>query len=170
MQPQNQAQAPSLLDPDTLAQAMASMSGNDQNQNQSTQNILQLYQQAQKAQAVNSQFGPPPAGVSQSDWIDMCEKYAEMTTGNHQTGKFPTASAAENYYAQNGQLNPNVNNAPANSLIYFQPTQGNPAGHVAVADGRGNVSMSNDYGIQTMPLQAWLNESKQQPAGYVVPK
>lgn len=148
--------------------SMATMLQGQQNFN----NTLQLYQQAQKAQAINSQFGPPPAGISQNDWVNMCERLAESMTGNHQVNKFPTAAAAENYYAQSGQLNPNVNQAPPGSIQYFAPDQSNGnMGHAAVVNKNGSLTMSDNAGIQTFPsLQAWVDYSKQRPIGFVIPK
>lgn len=170
MQPQNQQQAPNLLDPDTLQQAMASMSGNDQNQNQSTQNILQLYQQAQQGKQLQStgQFGPPPAGMSHSQWAGLCEAWAEQQTFGHQ-GVFPTAIAGAQHFAQTGQLNPNVAMAPKGALIYFQdPNQ--PDGHVGISNGAGGFTSATYNGVQTNPLQAWQQSTGQKALGYVIPK
>jgi len=174
MQPQNQTQAQPLLDPDTLQQMMASMSGSDQNQ--STQNVLQLYQQAQRSQTINSQFGPPPQGMSQSQWNGLCEKWAEANSGSGQTGLYPTAIAAEQHYAQSGQLNPNVAKAPVNSLVYWSANQGNQNdGHVGKIVGYNSqgvpLMQSATYnGIQTTPIDQWSKSTGQQPLGFVIPK
>lgn len=168
MQPQNQTPAPTILDPDTLAQVMGQMSGNNQTDpNQSTQNILQLYKQAQQTRGVG-QYGPAPQGMSQSEWNNMCEKFAEAATGNHQTGKFPTAASALNYYAQNGQLNTDLSKAPANALIYYQPGPANGYdGHVALNLGNGMTrGATSTNGIQNIPVNGW----GAQPVGWVIPK
>lgn len=169
---QQQNQAPSLPDPSLLDTSSDGIIPATSLQ-ALTQSREQLQAKLNDFKGINNgPYGPAPAGMSQQGWVNMCEKLAESMTGNHQTGKFPTAAAAESFYQQSGQMNPNVGNAPAGSVIYFQPDNTNGyMGHAAVVNKNGSLTMSDNAGIQTFPsLQAWAQYSGQTPVGYVVPK
>lgn len=142
--------------------SMATMLQGQQNFN----NTLQLYKAAQ--QVKTGSFGPPPAGMSQSQWAGLCEAWAEQQAYGHQ-GIFPTALAGAQHFAQSGQLNPNITKAPKGALIYFSdPNQSD--GHVGIADGKGNFTSATYNGIQTNPLTAWQQSTGQRALGYVIPK
>jgi len=171
----NQAQQ-SVPPPDQNTQqdpASDPTSQQDMNNLQGVGNALQTYQQAMNPQTIlgNSgrSFGPPPAGMSHSQWAGLCEAWAEQQTFGHQ-GVFPTAIAGAQHFAQTGQLNPDITKAPKGALIYFyDPNQ--PDGHVGIASGDGRTFTSATYnGVQTNPLQAWQQSTGQRALGFVVPK
>lgn len=133
--------------------------------------VLRAYQQqmigGEKPQQGIGSFGPPPQGMSQSQWNGMCEAWAEQQAFGR-TGLFPSAIAAAQHFHQSGQLNPNINQAPAGSLIYFGADNSNGGyGHVAIADGQGNITGATYNGIQTHPLNAWTQSTGQTPLGFV---
>ncbi len=105
------------------------------------------------------------ASVGDEDYNGLCEKFAEQVSYG-KTGMFPTANDAWNHYAQNGQARPDVENAPMGSLLYFA---NGGAGHVAITDGKGNITGATDNGVKTLPLQEWVKSTGQKILGFVTP-
>lgn len=96
-----------------------------------------------------------------------CQQFVEQMTTGH-SGIFPSATAAANYYQQNGQMKP-ISQAKPGDMIYFSdPSQ--PDGHVGIiSDTNGDFVSATYNGVQTNNLQSWLNETGQQVLGVVTP-
>lgn len=99
-----------------------------------------------------------------------CEEFVEDATYG-KNGMFPTADAAWNNYVKNGQAyQGDVTKAPAGSLIYFAPDRSNNnEGHTGVSDGEGNMISATDNGVQQSNVAQWMQQTGQQPLGYVEP-
>lgn len=95
-----------------------------------------------------------------------CERFVEKEVYG-KTGLFPSASAAADYYAQNGQLKSGLDGARPGDLVYFQdPNQ--PDGHVGIlSDNKGNFISATYNGVQTNNLNDWMQQTGQQILGHV---
>lgn len=131
-------------------------------------------QQTQSATSGNPYWDTPSdvsnAQAKVGDPMDKgyCETFVEQMAGTPNMG----ASAAEafNNWAAQGKAYQDVTKAPPGSLIYFKADDSNGnAGHVAIADGQGNIIGATYNGVQQTSLKDWISQTGQQPLGYVVP-
>lgn len=82
-----------------------------------------------------------------SHWlVGMCDNFVANMWGYSSSG-YPTAIAHWNSIPSS-QRHPGDLNAPAGSLVFFQTS--NPDGHVALADGQGNVYSTDISGPGTV--------------------
>jgi uncharacterized protein YycO len=164
----------SPINPDTasISDLQTALRGNSSNAsspiNPDTASVQQLstyMQQQDNPQDVQN----AQAQLGSQDQNGECERFIEKSVYG-KTGIFPTASDAANYYSQKGQLNPDIQNAPAGSMIYFKAdgTNGND-GHVGLLDAKGNLISATYNGVQTIPLQQWISSTRQTPLGFVKP-
>jgi len=150
-----------------LAQKVASWGASSQTSNDTPTNGL--------VQKVLS-WGNTPSDVSSAqsdqgkqDYNNLCEKFVEQHVYG-QTGIFPTAADAWNSYVKDGKAQGGAQNAPAGSMVYFGADKSNgDFGHVAIADGKGNIIGATSNGVQSIPLTDWIKQTGQTPLGFVQP-
>lgn len=102
------------------------------------------------------------------DYNGYCEAFAEKVTGQPKMGG--SAAEAWNNYVKKHQAFGDIQNAPAGSLIYFAPDASNEGyGHVAIADGQGNITGATYKGVATHTIADWVKQTGQKPLGFVMP-
>ncbi len=119
----------------------------------------------------NSTAGQVGQGISNDpSFANRCEAFAEQQIYGHQ-GMYPTAYAAFQANAQQGNINTSMDNIPAGAQLFFAPDSSNGgAGHTGVMnnDSTFTAPLSNGN-IDKFTLSDWLKYSGQQFIGWAPP-
>lgn len=127
--------------------------------------------QAMSKIAPNSTAGKVGQAISSdTSWANLCEAYAEKSIYG-KTGIFPTAIAAFQANAQNGNISTSTKDIPKGSQIFWSADQSNGQnGHTMVANGNSTYrSPLSDGSIKDFTLQDWAKYSGQKYLGYAPP-
>lgn len=121
------------------------------------------------AQPDNETVAKAQALSGNQDYNGWCQSFVEKIQGTPKMGG--TAAEAWNNWVKQGKASADYQKAPAGSAVYFAPDASNEgAGHVAIADGKGNIIGATDNGVAKYSVADWMKTTRQQPLGYVVPK
>lgn len=95
-----------------------------------------------------------------------CQAFVEQTTYGHQ-GIYDTANDAWNDNLQSGKAVQGTKGLKPGDLLYFTPTQDEPAGHVGIYENGNNFVSATSNGVKSMDINEWQKETGQQLQGYV---
>ena len=123
-----------------------------------------------KPESKSPQVSVGKAVSSDTNWANLCEAYAEKQIYGRE-GLYPSAIAAYQANAQEGNINTSDKNIPAGAQLFFNADQGNGNnGHTGVSNGDGTFQAPlSDGGIHDFTLKDWLKYSGQEYLGYAPP-
>ena len=124
-------------------------------------------QHSQDSTNIPSDVTNAQSDLGNTDYTGLCEAWQEKMTGSPNMGT--TAANAWDNYSQQGITNTDITKAKPGDKIYFSGDGG--LGHTGIVTENKNGDLSfisaTDNGVQTQNVNSWLQETGQQPLGFI---
>lgn len=98
------------------------------------------------------------------DYRGLCQRFAEFAA----YGKKDLSPSAIQFWKDAPNKVQGFKGMKKGDLIYFDANKSNRGfGHVGVYEGNGRFISATDNGIESQPIESWVNKTSQRPLGYL---